>query len=147
MRYLLDSDIVTDLYDKSAANHPSIVARLASLDDADEVCISILTLFEFEYGLANAPADKQDALGRKIIEAQSDFEVLPLSADGAGHFGDLKKALRDRRSLTQESAKKHNIDLMIAATALTAGCTLVSGDAIYRELQASHPDLKLESWV
>lgn len=32
MRYLLDSDVVTDLYDKSAINHPSIIARLASLD-------------------------------------------------------------------------------------------------------------------
>ncbi len=147
MRYLLDSDIVTDLYDRSAANHPSIIARLASLDDADEVCISILTIYELEYGFANAPADKKEAVGQKIIEVQSDFEVAPLSADGAKRFGDLKKALRDRRSLTQESAKKHNIDLIIAATALAAGITLVSGDAVYRELQASHPDLRLESWV
>ncbi len=147
MRYLLDSDIVTDLYDKSAANHPSIIARLASLDDEDEVCISILTVYEFEYGLANAPADKKEAVGKKIIEAQNDFEVVPLSADGAKRFGNLKKALRDRRSLTQEGAKKHNIDLIIAATALAAECTLVSGDAIYRELQAGHPDLRLDSWV
>ncbi len=86
-------------------------------------------------------------MGQKIIEVQSDFEVAPLSADGEKRFGDLKKALRDRRSLTQESAKKHNIDLIIAATALAAGITLVSGDAVYRELQASHPDLRLESWV
>lgn len=93
------------------------------------------------------PADKQEALGKKIIEAQCDFEVLPLSSDGAKRFGELKKTLRDRRSLTQEGAKKHNIDLMIAATALAVGCTLVSGDAAYRELQASHPDLNLEGWV
>ncbi len=86
MRYLLDSDIVTDLYDKSAANHPKIAARLASLDDTDEVCISILTVYEFEYGLANAPDDKKEALGKKITEAQSDFEMLPLSGDGAKLF-------------------------------------------------------------
>ncbi len=147
MKYLLDSDIVTDLYDKSAANHPSIITRLAALDDSDEVCISILTLFEFEYGLANAPADRKLALANKIIEAQSDFDVLPLSGDGAKCFGILKKALRDRRSLTSEGVKKHNIDLIIAATALVTGCTLVSGDAIYRELQASDPDLRLGHWV
>ena len=147
MRYLLDSDVVTDLYDKSAANHPGIITRLASLDDADEVCISILTVYEFEYGLANAPADKKEAVGKKIIEAQDDFEVLPLSSDGAKRFGDLKKALRDHRSLTQEGAKKHNVDLMIAASALVAGCTLVSGDAVYRDLQTSHPDLRLQSWA
>lgn len=44
MKFLLDSDIVTDLYDKSAANHPIIIARMASLADLDEVCISILTV-------------------------------------------------------------------------------------------------------
>ncbi len=147
MRFLLDSDIVTDLYDKSAVNHPRIAGRLASLDDEDEVCVSILTVYEFEYGLANAPADKSDAISKKVLEAQADFDVLPLSSAGAKHFGSLKKALKDRRSLTQEGAKKHNIDLIIAATALAEGCRLVSGDAVYREFQTSHPDLALDDWV
>ena len=147
MRYLLDSDIVTDLYDKSAANHPRIAGRLASLDDADEVCISILTVYEFEYGLANAPADKRDAIAQKVVDAQNDFEVLPLSSAGAKIFGALKKALRDRRALTHEGIKKHNIDLIIAATALAEGCSLVSGDAVYQEFLASHPDLTLDNWV
>jgi predicted nucleic acid-binding protein len=147
MRYLLDSDIVTDLYDKSAANHRKIAGRLAALDDTDEVCISILTVYEFEYGLANAPEDKRDAIGKKVAEAQNDFEVLPLSSAGAKSFGMLKRALKDRRALTHEGAKKHNIDLIIAATALAEGCTLVSADAVYREFQTTHPDLTLEDWV
>ncbi len=147
MRYLLDSDIVTDLYDRLAANHPKIAGRLASLDDGDEVCISILTLYELEYGLANAPADKRDAIRKKIAEAQNDFAVLPLSSVGAKEFGALKKVLRDRRSLTQEGIKKHNIDLMIAAAAVAEGCSLVSGDTVYREFQASHPDLALADRV
>ena len=147
MRYLLDSDIVTDLYDKSAANHPKIIGRLASLDDADEVCISILTVYEFEYGLANAPDGKRDAVAKKVAEAQIDFVVLPLSSTGAKSFGVLKKALKDRRSLTHAGVKKHNIDLIIAATALAEDCTLVSGDAVYREFQTSHPDLALEDWI
>ncbi len=147
MRYLLDSDIVTDLYDKSAVNHPRIISRLAALDDADEVCISILTVYEFEYGLANAPADKRDVIGKKVVEAQKDFEALPLSSAGAKFFGALKKALRDRRALTPEGIKKHNIDLIIAATALAEGCRLVSGDAVYKEFRTSHPDLTLDDWV
>jgi predicted nucleic acid-binding protein len=147
MRYLLDSDVVTDLYDKSAASHPRIAVRLASLDDADEVCISILTIYEFEYGLANAPDDKKEAVEKKIVEAQRDFEVVPLSVDGARRFGALKKALRDRRSLTQEGIKKHNIDLVIAATALVEGCALVSSDAVYEEFRESHPHLVLENWI
>ncbi len=147
MKYLIDSDIVTDFYDKSAVNHPRIVGRLASLDDTDEVCISILTVYELEYGLANAPADKRDAIGTKIAEAQKDFEVLPLSSSGARKFGALKKELKDRRSLTQKGVKKHNIDLIVAATALAEGCRLVSGDTIYQEFRASHPDLTLDDWI
>ncbi len=147
MRYLLDSDAVTDLYDKSAPSHPTIATRLASLQDSDKVCISILTIYEFEYGLANAPADKLDTVRKKIVEAQNDFEVLTLSADGAKRFGGLKKALRDRRSLTKEGAKKHNIDLIIAATSLAEGCVLVSSDAVYKELRESHRHLVLENWI
>ncbi|MEM7582215.1 MAG: type II toxin-antitoxin system VapC family toxin [Acidobacteriota bacterium] len=147
MRYLLDSDIVTGLYDQSAAKHSAFVARLASLADSDEVFISILTLYEFEYGLANAPVDKQELVRRKIVEAQNDFGVLSLSAAGAVRFGALKKALRDRRSLSKESAKKYNIDLILAATALVERCTLVSGDAVFEELRKVQPDLELERWA
>lgn len=32
MKYLLDSNIVTDLYDKSATDHQKVAARLVSAD-------------------------------------------------------------------------------------------------------------------
>ena len=147
MRYLLDSDVISDFYDKSVSSHPAIAARLGSLEDSDEVYISILTLYELEYGLANAPADKQETIRKKIVETQNDFTVLPLSAEGAERFGALKKALRDRRSLTKRGAKSHNIDLIIAATAVVEECVLVSGDSIYQELRKSHPELLLEIWT
>lgn len=147
MRYLLDSDIVSDLYDKSADDHEKISTRLGSVEDSDDVCISILTLYELEYGLANAPEEKQDVVAAKIAEAQRDFGVLPLSVAGAQHFGALKKSLKDHRSLTQAGIKKHNIDLMIAATALAENCTLVSADAVYADLRKSHAELQVEDWV
>jgi len=39
------------------------------------------------------------------------------------------------------------MDLMLAATAITEGCTLVSGDGIYSDLQRIDPSLRVENWL
>ena len=46
MKYLLDSNIISDFYDKFSSGHSKISKRLGSLTDADRVYISILTLYE-----------------------------------------------------------------------------------------------------
>lgn len=73
--------------------------------------------------------------------------MLHLSAQGAAVFGTLKEMLKHARNLSQEGVKKHNIDLMLASTALTEQCTLVSADSIYREIQKLHRGLMLENWL
>lgn len=58
MIYLLDSNTISDFYDKGSVNHPKILNKIAKLKDTDNVAISVLTLYELEYGLANAPDNK-----------------------------------------------------------------------------------------
>jgi predicted nucleic acid-binding protein len=58
-KYLFDSDTVSDLYDQFSDNHFKILEKLSSLKGMDDVYISILSLYEFEYGYANAPDDKK----------------------------------------------------------------------------------------
>ena len=147
MNYLLDSNTVSDLYDKFSEDYPKISQKLLSLTDNDQVYISILTLYELEYGWANAPDEKKEVIRQKITEVQEDFEVLPLSAQGARIFGELKKAIKDSRSLSKENIKKYNIDLMMAATAMTANCILVSADTLYPELQHVNGALQLDNWI
>ena len=147
MKYLLDSNIVSEFYDKFSAGYPKISQKLSSLADADSVYISILTLYELEYGWANAPDEKKAVIKQKIAEAQQDFEILPLSPRGAQLFGVLKKAIKDSRSLTKENIKKYNIDVMMAATAITESCILVSADTVYTEIQRLNSELKLGIWV
>jgi hypothetical protein len=36
---------------------------------------------------------------------------------------------------------------MLAATAITENCILVSADSIYLEIQKLHAELKLENWT
>jgi len=46
MNYLLDSNTVSELYDKFSAGYPKISQKLGYLTDDDQVYISILTLYE-----------------------------------------------------------------------------------------------------
>ena len=59
MNYLLDSNTISDLYDKWSNDHGKIYQHLHSLSDRDTVYVSILTFYELEYGWANAPDDKK----------------------------------------------------------------------------------------
>ncbi len=146
-KYLLDSNSVSDFYDKSSEGYTQICENLYSLENTDEVYISILTLYEFEYGYANAPPDKKTAVRKKIEDAQKDFEVLLLPKEGSQLFGVLKKAIKDSRKLNKESVKKHNIDIMLATTAIVENCILVSADSIYVEIQRLNSKLILENWL
>lgn len=147
MRYLLDSDAISDLYDSGSDGHPAMAAKLASLSDSDEVFISILAIYELEYGFAHAPSEIQPILRKRIEDVQSDFSVLPLTPQAARLFGALKAGLTQSRGLKPKGSKGHNIDLMIAASAIAEGCTLVSNDSIYPDLQELDHSLSLEGWA
>jgi len=147
MNYLLDSNVVSDFYDIKCSHHHKIAQHLGNLSDGDQVFISVISLYEFEYGYNNAPEDKRDIVRKKINEAKDDFGILPLTAEGSMLFGKLKKLLVDKRNLKKESAKKHNIDVILASTALIHACVLVSEDRIYGDLKQIDARLKVENWT
>jgi len=93
------------------------------------------------------PATKKTAVRKKIEDVLQDFEVLQLPEKGSQLFGVLKKAIQNSRKLDPKSIKKHNIDIMLAATAIVENCILVSADSIYVEIQRFNSKLALENWV
>jgi predicted nucleic acid-binding protein len=118
MKYLLDSNTVSDIYNPSSGNHNSVIKKLLALEESDDIFISVLTLYEFEYAFANSPAHKKAEIKATIQQIQQDLIVLPLSPTAAEIFGDLKKLFKELRKINPENLKKHTIDLMIAASAL-----------------------------
>lgn len=146
MRYLLDSDVLSDFYEQTAAGHKAIVSRILSLGPADSLAVSVLALYECEYGCARASPEKRGVIRGRIDDALRSFEVLPLSAVGSRLYGSLKARLVVARGLSKKGGKAHSIDLMLAATALAEGCTLVSGDGIFSELQKLDEALQVENW-
>ena len=147
MKYLLDSNTVSDIYNSSSDNHNRFIRKILALKENDDVFISILTLYEFEYAFSNSPIQKKNEIRATIWQMQQDFIVLPLSTTAAEVFGDLKKSLKELRNIKPENLKKHTIDLMIAADALNHHAILVSADKIYSDIQIIKPELKMENWI
>ncbi len=147
MKYLLDSNTVSDIYNPSAENHNRFINKILALKENDDVFISILTLYEFEYAFANAPSQKKTEIKSTIWQMQQDFIVLPLSPTAAEIFGDLKKLFKELRNIKPENLKKHTIDLIIAADALNHRAVLVSADKIYQDILIINPELNLENWT
>jgi predicted nucleic acid-binding protein len=114
MKYLFDTNIISDLYDTSTKQHLTIIERLNTLSDLDSLAISIVTLYELEYACANAPDDKKVIIRNDINHLKANFEVAPLSIVSAEMFGVLKKQFKDSRMISKENIKKHNIDIMLA---------------------------------
>lgn len=146
MNYLLDSDSLSDLLATASPNHPAVSRRLSALPESGQVVISILAIYELEYGFANAPEELRPLLRRRIFSAGSAFPLLGLSPEAARVFGRLKADLRAARGLSDRGSRAHNIDLMLAATAVAERCILVSGDSLYPELQRLSPGLQVENW-
>lgn len=146
MKYLFDSDTLSVFYESTSPRHGEVIRRVSSLEESDVVSISILALYEFEYGCANAPDHKREIYRQRIENARMRFSVIPLSLEAAQVFGRLKKNLIDSRKLSKRGSKYHNIDLMTAATAISESCILVSEDSLYGDLQKLGSGLKLEIW-
>ncbi|GFO71982.1 tRNA(fMet)-specific endonuclease VapC [Bathymodiolus japonicus methanotrophic gill symbiont] len=147
MKYLFDSNVVSDIYNISSVNHAVVIKKLLSLKENDEIFVSILTIYEFEYAFANSPEHKKvelQATIQQIQQIQQDFVVLPLTPSEAKIFGDLKKQFKELRKAKRETLKKHTLDLMIAASAIGQGIVLVSADKIYKDIQFLDSELKLD---
>jgi predicted nucleic acid-binding protein len=147
MKYLFDTNIISDLYDTSTKQHLTIIERLNTLSDLDSLAISIVTLYELEYACANAPDDKKVIIRNDINHLKANFEVAPLSIVSAEMFGVLKKQFKDSRMISKENIKKHNIDIMLASCAICDNYTMVSADKIFPVLKQFYNGLYIEDWT
>lgn len=152
-KYLLDSNIVSDLFNTDSINHKPIWLKIVSLDENDAIFVSVLTLYEFEYGHANAPEEKRSLMQKRIEKTKANIPILPLTAESSPIFGKLKKSLKTYQEnqtgqkSNKEDMKKHNTDLILASTAIVESYTLVSSDKLYNTLSKLQPDFHYEDWA
>jgi tRNA(fMet)-specific endonuclease VapC len=113
MRYLLDTNIVSDL----VRNPQGKIAQHIRKIGESRVCTSIIVAAELRYGAAKRGSPRLSAQLDMVLGA---IEVLPLEAPADAAYGLLRTRLE--RAGTPIGAN----DLLIAAQALALGYTIVT---------------------
>jgi tRNA(fMet)-specific endonuclease VapC len=131
MRYLLDTNIVSDLIRNPQGN----VARRIAKVGVPQICTSIIVAAELRYG-----AEKRGAvsLSERLEAVLERLEVMSFEAPADTTYALLRAKLE--RSGKPIGAN----DLLIAAHALCLGCAIVTDNE--REF-GRVAGLKLENWL
>lgn len=133
MLHMLDTDTVSCLI---KGKSPVIEARLASLLPAT-VCISVMTRAELLYGLKRLPTEHRLHLAvRQFLKI---VRILHWDTDAAGWYAEI------RHQLVSTGSQIGEMDMMIAAHALSAGAALVTNNS--RHFERIKAPLILENWA
>lgn len=151
--YLLDTNILIYLEESDSPFHQNVINNISNCTDEDVLAVSVLSFYELEYGIATRanrfPSKQIEQSQQALAEFQEGFQVLPLLLSASKQFAQLKTKYRTKfqDSPPAHAPKKHDIDFLIAATALDQDAVLISGDMIFEKLQAINPNLKLRNWT
>jgi tRNA(fMet)-specific endonuclease VapC len=131
MRYLLDTNIVSDL----VRNPQGKVAQHIRKVGEAQVCTSIIVAAELRYGAIKKGSPRLSAQLEAVLGA---LEVVPLEKPADAAYGLL------RTRLEQVGRPIGANDLLIAAHAIALGYTIITDN----EKEFAHVrDLQLENWL
>jgi tRNA(fMet)-specific endonuclease VapC len=129
--YLLDTDIVIC----ALKGVPEVLRNFEQHRD-DRMAISVITYGELVFG-AEKSARRTENLARVAKTAEL-YPVITVSRPVMDTFGRLKEELARRGKPIDD------FDLLIAATTLTEGCYLVTGNTDHF---SRIPNLRIENWT
>ena len=132
--YMLDTNVLI-----FSIKHPTsaCAAMLADHVVSNDVCISVVTYAELEYGIVNSSdPEKNRAAVNKILAG---IRILDFDINAGKHFGSILAELR-RKGKTQDSRDR---DKMIAAHSRSKGYVLVTDNTKDFE---DIDNLVLENW-
>lgn len=131
MRYLLDTNVVSDLVRNPQGR---VAQRIRNIGEA-QVCTSIIVAAKLRYGAAKKQSPRLTAQLQAVLGA---LEVLPFEAPADTTYGSL------RTRLEQAGKPIGGNDLLIAVQALALGYTIVTDNE--REF-AQINGLSRENWL
>jgi tRNA(fMet)-specific endonuclease VapC len=133
MLHMLDTDTASYLI---KGKSPAIEARLAALVPST-VCVSVMTRAELQYGLKRVSADHRLHLAvRQFLKI---VRIVPWDTDAADWYAEI------RHQLVSAGQPIGEMDMMIAAHALSAGAVLVTNNS--RHYARIEAPLILENWA
>jgi tRNA(fMet)-specific endonuclease VapC len=131
MRYLLDTNIVSDL----VRNPQGKVADQIIKVGESKVCTSIIVAAELQYGSKKKQSQRLSSQIEAVLGA---LEILPFEKPADASYGSI------RAQLERGGNPIGGNDLLIAAQALTLGYTVVTDNE--REFSRVK-DLHVENWL
>jgi tRNA(fMet)-specific endonuclease VapC len=131
MRYLLDTNIVSDLIRNPQGK---IAARIAEVGE-EKVCTSIIVAAELRYGAAKRGAARLTAQLENVLRG---LEIVPFEVPAEIAYGEL------RSRLEAVGTPIGGNDLFIGAHAISLGHTIVTDNE--REF-ARIDELPIENWL
>ena len=115
MRYLLDTDTVSDLVRNPQGQIADYIREVGEA----QVCTSIIVAAELRYGAARKASTR---LTRQVDKVLSVLDVLPFEAPADDVYAII------RSQLERTGRPIGGNDLLIAAHAVALGCTVVTGN-------------------
>lgn len=131
MRYLLDTNIVSDLI----RNPQGKIAQFIRRANERNVCTSIIVAAELRYGSARRGSPRLTTQLEAVLGA---LAVLPFEAPADQLYGQI------RSELEKSGRPIGGNDLLIAAQALALDCTVVTGN---EDEFARIQNLRVENWL
>ncbi len=131
MRYMLDTNIISDLVKNPQGKAARRIARVGE----DNICTSIIVAAELRYGCARSGSKR---LLKAVEDLLGEIPVLPFDAPADAAYGGIRSAL--------EAAGKPigGNDLLIAAHARAVEATIVTANT--KEFKRVS-GLSVENWL
>jgi tRNA(fMet)-specific endonuclease VapC len=131
VRYLLDTNTASQII----KGHPARVRERLLKVPMSDVGISVVTEAELRFGVARRP--EATKLKMVVEEFLVRVAILAWDSEAAQSYADL------RAKLEEAGEPMGNLDLMIAAHAVSLGAVLVSNDRVFGRVRG----LRVEDWT
>ncbi len=147
MRYILDTNIISYLDDDTNISYYRILNKMSSLKAYDELCISILSLLEYQISISKTSWELKIKLEKRKSFFLENFKLLWLEIWIENIFVNLLDSYMKLTWISEGSIKKHYFDLLIASIAIQNNAILISNDKIFENVKQIIPDFLYENWA
>lgn len=132
MKYMLDTNICIYIIKQK----PQAVVERFLHTEISQIGISSITLSELMYGVSKSSKPEQNQMA--LTQFLAPLEILPYTDNAAQYYGEL------RIHLEKQGTPIGSLDMLIAAHALSAACTLITNNE--KEFNRI-PNLKIQNWA
>lgn len=130
-RYMLDTNIISDLIRKPQGKAASRIARVGE----NNICTSVIVAAELRYGCAKSGSKR---LLKAVEDLLGEITVLPFDVPADAEYGAI------RSELEAAGTPIGSNDLLIAAHACAIGATIVTANANeFKRIRG----LRVENWL